>query len=247
MAKGLTKRLMHLLGKAVHEWRMIDDNERILVGVSGGKDSLSLFHLLVSLKKKAPVPFELVPVYIDPGFDNSFVQKLGSYINERYKGAHQGMVVEKTDYGAVAHSDENKANPCFLCSRLRRKRLFELAREHDCKKLALGHNKDDLIETLFINIFYAGKIGTMKPRQSFFSGRFDIIRPLSYVEKHQINSFAKVCELPQFVNRCPSAGQTKRQDIADMLERMYQQNEHIKGNIFRAMGNIATDYLLEMP
>lgn len=242
----MTKRLMHLLGKAVHDWRMIENNDRILVGVSGGKDSLSLFHLLVSLKKKAPVAFELIPVYIDPGFDNSLIGELDSYINGRYKAFHQGMVVEKTNYGRVAHSDANKENPCFLCSRLRRKRLFELAREHDCKKLALGHNKDDLIETLFINIFYAGKIGTMKPNQSFFDGRFNVIRPLSYVEKNEINSFVKVCDLPEFVNTCPSAGHTKRQDVADMLERMYRQNKHIKGNIFRAMGNIATDYLLEM-
>ncbi|MGM0654447.1 MAG: ATP-binding protein [Thermodesulfobacteriota bacterium] len=244
MGKGLTKRLMHLLGKAVHDWRMIENNDRILVGVSGGKDSLALFHLLVSLKKKAPVAFELVPVYIDPGFDNSFVEKLDSYINERYRGEHPGLVVEETNYGQLAHADENKSNPCFLCSRLRRKRLFELARAHGCKKLALGHNKDDLIETLFINIFYAGKIGTMKPNQSFFSGAFDIIRPLSYVEKHDINRFAKIFDLPEFVNACPSAGYTKRQDVADMLERMYRQNKHIKGNIFRAMGNIAADYLL---
>jgi tRNA 2-thiocytidine biosynthesis protein TtcA len=247
LGKGLTKRLMHLLGKAIHDWRMIENNDRILVGISGGKDSLALFHLLVSLKIKAPVAFELIPVYIDPGFDNSFAKKLDSYINERYKDFHQGLVVENTDYGQVAHSDKNKENPCFLCSRLRRKRLFELAREHDCKKLAIGHNKDDLIETLFINIFYAGKIGTMKPNQSFFGGHFNIIRPLSYVEKHEINSFAKVCDLPEFVNTCPSAGHTKRQDVADMLETMYRQNKHIKGNIFRAMGNISAGYLLEMP
>ncbi len=237
---------MHLLGKAVHDWQMIENNDRILVGVSGGKDSLALFHLLASLKKHAPVAFELIPAYIDPGFHNSFVKKLDSYINERYKKSHQGMVVEKTDYGRRAHSDENTENPCFLCSRLRRKRLFELAREHGCKKLAIGHNKDDLIETLFINIFYAGKIGTMKPNQSFFGGSLKIIRPLSYVEKHKINSFAKVCDLPEFVNTCPSAGHTKRQDVADMLDMMYRQNKHIKGNIFRAMGNIAADYLLKI-
>jgi len=237
---------MHLLGKAVHDWQMIENNDRILVGVSGGKDSLVLFHLLVSLKQKAPVTFELVPVYIDPGFDNSFAEELDSHINERYKQVHQGMVVAKTDYGPLAHSDENRKNPCFLCSRLRRKRLFELAREHGCKKLALGHNKDDLIETLFINIFYAGKIGTMKPSQSFFGGCFEIIRPLSYVEKHEINRFANLYDLPNFVNTCPSAGHTKRQDVADMLEMMYRQNKHIKGNIFRAMGNIAPDYLLKM-
>ncbi len=166
MGKGLTKRLTHLLGKAIDEWRMISDCDRILVGVSGGLDSLALFHLLVSLKKKAPVTFDLIPVHIDAGFENSFAEDLACYINDRYRDAHSGLVIEKTDFGYQAHAEKNRENPCFLCSRLRRKRLFELAKENNCKKVALGHNKDDLIETLFINIFYAGKIGTMKPNQS---------------------------------------------------------------------------------
>ncbi len=247
MGKGLTKRLTHLLGKAVGEWQMIENGDRILVGISGGLDSLALFHLLVSLKKKAPVAFDLIPAHIDPGFDNSFVKELDYYINGRYKEAHQGLVVEKTDYGLLAHTAENRENPCFLCSRLRRKRLFELAKENNCRKVALGHNKDDLIETLFINIFYAGKIGTMKPNQSFFKGRLNVIRPLSYVEKNEIERLSEIFELPEFINPCPSAGRTRRQDVADMLERMYRQNKHIKGNIFRAMGNIAADYLLKTP
>ena len=247
MGKGLTKRLTHLLGKAISEWRMIKDGDRILVGISGGLDSLALFHLLVGLKKKAPVSFDLIPVHIDAGFENSFTGDLQDFVNNRYEGAHQGLVVEKTDYGLRAHADENKENPCFLCSRLRRKRLFELARDNNCRTVALGHNKDDLIETLFINIFYAGKIGTMKPNQSFFDGRLNIIRPLSYVEKNEIERLSNFFELPEFINPCPSAGRTRRQDVADMLERMYRQNKHIKGNIFRAMGNIATEYLLKTP
>lgn len=245
MGKGLNKKLNRNLGRAVHEWDMICDGDRLLVGISGGKDSLSLLHLLASLKKKAPVSFEIIPVHIDPGFDPSFVPELKAYTDGNCLGRYRELHIEYTDYGRLAHSEKNTANPCFLCSRLRRQRLFELARDHGCRKVALGHNRDDLIETLFINIFYAGKIGTMKPKQSFFNGALDIIRPLSYVDAEDVKRFAKGMDIPVFENPCPSAGATKRGEVRDMLEGMYRQNKHIKGNIFRAMGNVSRDYLLE--
>ncbi|MDD9304239.1 MAG: tRNA 2-thiocytidine(32) synthetase TtcA [Desulfobacter sp.] len=243
MGRGLQKKVNRGFGKAVHDWKMIADQDRILVGVSGGKDSLILLHLLASLKKKAPVEFELFPVHIDPGFKDCFAPDLKRYVNSLDLPLH----IEYTDYGVLAHSDKNRENPCFLCSHLRRKCLFELSRTHQCGKIALGHNKDDLIETLFINIFYAGKIGTMKPKQSFFQGSLDIIRPLSYLEKDDITRLCRMQEMPEFVNSCPSADLTKRGEIRKMLEGMYRQNKHIKGNIFRAMGNVASDYLLKTP
>ncbi|MCG8563721.1 MAG: tRNA 2-thiocytidine(32) synthetase TtcA [Desulfobacterales bacterium] len=241
MKSGLRKKIHRQLGRAVHDWQMIQDGDRILVGVSGGSDSQALLHLLHELQGKAPVAFKLIPVHIDPGFEGSFSSDLEADIRAKFGPLH----VEHTDYGIVAHSQENRENPCFLCARLRRKRLFELAKENGCSKVALGHNKDDLIETLFINIFYAGKIGTMKPRQSFFNGALEIIRPLSYVEKNDINAFSHLFGLQTFDNPCPSAGKTKRSEVKGMLEMMYKQNPHIKGNIFRAMGNIAPEYLLE--
>ena len=236
--------MSHGLGRAVCDWTMINPNDRILVGVSGGKDSLILLHLLSSLKEKSPVAFDLIPIHVDPGFEDSLSTGLKAYVESQY---HQTLQVEKTDFGIVAHSEVNRENPCFLCSRLRRKRMFELAKQWDCKKIALGHHKDDLIETLLINMFYAGKIGTMKPRQNFFNGELDIIRPLSYVEGDQIERLATVLGIPIFDNPCPSDGQTKRAEVRQMLEQLYKQNRHIKGNIFRAMGNIAWDYLLEKP
>lgn len=242
MKTGLKKKIDRSVGRAIHDYGMIEDNERILVGISGGKDSQVLLDILFSLRNRAPVKFDLLPVHIDPGFPESFSDDLKSYIISRYGR----MIIEKTDYGILAHSEENRENPCFLCARLRRKRLFEIAKENGCKKIALGHNKDDIIETLFINIFYSGKIGTMKPRQSFFNGALDIIRPLSYVEEKQIIAFGRQNGIPVFVNSCPSAGVTKRGEIREMLEKMYKCNKHIKGNIFRSMGNIATDYLLDL-
>ena len=231
------------MGKAIHDWDMIRENDRILVGLSGGLDSQALMNRLYAFKKKAPIQYDLFPVHIDPGFDGSSSDALVAYVKNRYGSLH----VEYTDYGQVAHSERNTENPCFLCSRLRRKKLFELAKENNCKKIALGHNKDDIIETLFINIFYAGKIGTMKPRQSFFKGALDIIRPLSYVDKNDISAFCRQFRLPEFKNTCPSAGRTKRKEIKEMLEAMYQHNKHIKGNVFRAMKNVVPDYLLDQP
>ena len=220
---------------------MISQGDRILLGVSGGIDSQSLLYVLHEVKRKAPVEFEIIPVHIDPGFEGGCAGELSAYVRANFGP----LLVEKTDYGIRAHSKENRSNPCFLCSRLRRKRLFELAKEKGCNKIALGHNKDDLIETLFINIFYAGKIASMKPRQSFFDGAIEIIRPLSYVEKKDITTFSRMVGLTSFENPCPSAGATKRSQIRDMLDMVYKQNKHIKGNIFRAMANIVPDYLLE--
>jgi tRNA 2-thiocytidine biosynthesis protein TtcA len=152
--------------------------------------------------------------------------------------------VDYTDHGIVAHSKQNRENPCFLCSRLRRKRLFEIADELGCTKLALGHNKDDIIETLFMNMFYSGGISTMNPSQFLFKGRFQIIRPLSFVDEHIIRRFAGKKAFPKFFNPCPSASTSKRYEIKMLLDRLYQNNENIKGNIFRAMGNIKKEYLL---
>jgi tRNA 2-thiocytidine biosynthesis protein TtcA len=220
---------------------MISEGERILVGISGGKDSQALLNVLFSLQKKAPVKFDIIPVHIDAGFEGSFTKDLETYVKAKYGSIR----IEYKKYGLLAHSKENKENPCFLCSSLRRKKLFEIAKEQGCKKIALGHNKDDIIETLFINMCYSGKIGTMKPKQSFFNGTLDIIRPLSYVEKNDIIRFCQLHDLPVFKNNCPSADKTKRIEIRTMLEELYKHNKNIKGNIFRSMSNIAFDYLLD--
>lgn len=242
MRKGLTKRIDHLTGKAIHDWDMISENDRILVGLSGGQDSQTLINRLTAFKKRAPIRFEIFPVHIDPGFKGSFSKDLKAYIDRVYDPVR----IEATDFGIVAHSEENRENPCFLCSRLRRKRLFKIAKGLECRKLAFGHHKDDIIETLFVNIFYAGKIGTMKPKQPFFKGTLDIIRPLSYVERHEIKRFCQMKDLPVFGNNCPSSNMTKRIEVKQMLERMYKLNKHIKGNVFRAMSNIASEYLLDI-
>lgn len=233
------KSINRMVGKAIHQYDMIRDGDRILVALSGGKDSLVLQWILHERLSRIPVQYELIAVHIDPGFDGGFSDQLARYCRE--KGYR--FRIEYTNYGILGHRSDNRENPCFLCSRLRRKRLFEIAEILGCKTIALGHNKDDMIETLFINMFYAGEISTMLPSQFFFNGEYRVIRPLALVESDTIRQFARKENLPEFVNPCPSAGRTKREEVKNMLHSLYQTNRKIKGNIFRAMRHVNTSYL----
>lgn len=228
------------VGKALHRYDMISDGDRVLVGLSGGSDSLALLWILKERLHRIPINYELSAVHIDPGFENGFGRSLSEYC----KAAGINLRIEQTDYGILAHSSENRENPCFLCSRLRRKRFFEIADELECNKLALGHNKDDIIETLFMNICYAGEISTMVPSQSFFQERFTLIRPLAFVGKDVIERFAIEKDFPDFVNPCPSANNSRRQEIRMLLKQLYTSNKKIRGNIFRALSNVKEEYLL---
>lgn len=235
------KALNRALGKALHTYDMIQDGDRIAVGLSGGKDSWALFWLLSERLKRIPVKYALFPIHIDLGFD-----RRASTIIESF-ARHMGWQVriEYTDFGVVAHSKENRENPCFLCARKRRQRLFEIADALGCNKLALGHNKDDLIETLLVNIFYAGEISTMMPKQPFFEGRLTVIRPLAYVDEEVLVRFAKQQGWPVVENSCPSAGRSKRAEMKALLHGLYSGNRKVKGNIFRAMRHVKTEYLLK--
>ena len=197
--------------------------------------------MLAERLQRIPINFELFPVHIDPGFAGGFSKALEAISAD----AGYRLRVEYTDYGVQGHSAINRENPCFLCARLRRKRLFEIAAEAGCNKLALGHNKDDIIETLFLNICYAGEISTMVPSQEFFKGRFTVIRPLAYAGEGLIRAFAGEQRFPEFVNPCPSANHSKRQEIKAVLKQLYRSNKKIKGNIFRAMSRVKLDYLLK--
>ena len=228
------------IGRAIHHYDMISGGDRILVGVSGGKDSLALLWFLTERLSRIPISYEVFPVYIDPGFTGGFDGDLSAWAEA------QGMPlrIDYTDNGIVAHSRENLENPCFLCAHRRRKRLFEIAEALNCNKIALGHHKDDIIETLFINICYTGVMGTMCPVQPVFDGRFHIIRPLAFVDETRLERFARDRAFPEFHNPCPTAETSKRREIKDMLNQLYQGNEKIKNNIFRSLSHVNQAYLL---
>jgi tRNA 2-thiocytidine biosynthesis protein TtcA len=243
MSRFRDRAMRRAVGHAIHHYNMILDRDRIAVGVSGGKDSLTLLWSLRERLSRVPIYYSFVPIYIDLGFEDSPSHQMEAYFNK------EGfpLQIEYTDYGVRAHSNENRENPCFLCSRLRRKRLFELCDELGCNKLALGHNKDDIIETLFLNMCYGGEISTMAPLQPFFGGQLTVIRPLAHVGEKTIGEFAKSHGFPRFSNPCPTAKGSKRSEIKEMLGRLYKTNKKIKGNIFRAMSHVKRDYLLKPP
>jgi len=243
----MSKLHLHLrkrLEQAILKHKMLGEGDRVLVGVSGGADSLTLIKLLTGPLLFVPKPEFIIAVYVDLGFEGvngNQSQCLGRYFQEEGVTHH----IERTNIGPLAHSDYNrKASPCFLCSRLRRKRLFELARDYRCNKLALAHNKDDVIETLLLNIFFAREISTMVPYQTYFRGEFNLIRPLAYIEESLLKRFAKEAQLPVLENPCPTAENSKRKYIKDLLKQLEIDHRGLKENIFKSMKHVKPDYLL---
>jgi len=244
----MSKLHLHLrkrLEQAILKHEMLAEGDRVLVGVSGGADSLTLLKLLTGPLLFVPKPEFIVAVYVDMGFEGlngDQPKQLEKYFREEGYTYH----IERTNIGPLAHSDYNrKASPCFLCSRLRRKRLFELARDYRCNKLALAHNKDDVIETFLLNIFFGREISTMIPYQTYFNGEFNLIRPLAYIEESLLKKFARETELPILENPCPTAKNTKRQYIKDLIKKLNEDHRGLKENIFKAMKHVKPDYLLK--
>ncbi|ABC77608.1 tRNA lysidine(34) synthetase [Syntrophus aciditrophicus] len=238
-----TKLFYHLkkwLEKAIMDYRMIEEGDHVLVGVSGGADSLALLDLLNTPMIFVP-EFSLTVVHIDPGFDPDAAgyDRLESYM----KAGGYNYVMEKTDIGPLSHSDYNKKNPCFLCSRLRRKRIFEIAGEIGCNKIALAHHQDDMIETLLINMFYGREISTMMPDQPIFGGSMHIIRPLTYIREELIKKYSREREFPIVESSCPTNPVSRRRYIKNLLDSLEKENKDIRANIFKAMSHVKMDYL----
>lgn len=228
------------MGKAIHNHEMIRDGDHVMVAVSGGKDSVALLWLLSERIKRIPIEYRITAVHVDPGFGANSAGQMESF----FLGNGFEHRVIKSDIGPRAHGPENRENPCFLCSRLRRKLLFELAAEIGCNRIAFGHHKDDLIETFFLNVFYGASISTMLPVQEFFEGEFTVIRPLYLVDEGMVRRYAQTMGWDEIKLGCPTAGSSKREEIKDMLKHFYRSNKKIKGNIFHALKNVNPDYLL---
>jgi len=234
------KEMKRLMGKALHSRDMIRDGDHVMVAVSGGKDSLSLLWLLNERSRRVPIAYKVTAVHVDPGFGAHSGERMEAFFLSH--GFDHRII--KSNFGPLAHSAENRENPCFLCSRLRRKTLFELAAELGCNKIAFGHHKDDVIETFFLNVFYGASISTMAPVQKFFNGKLCIIRPLFMIDQATIKRYAEWMGWPHIPLGCPTAGSSKREEIRSMLNSFYESNKKVKGNIFHALQNVRQEYLL---
>lgn len=240
MSKFVVKEIRRLMGKGIHTRKMLQDGDHVLVAVSGGKDSLSLLWLLRERIKRVPIEYRITAAHVDPGFGADSAGQMQSFFAEH----GFGYKIAEGDMGPKAHGPENRENPCFLCSRLRRKVLFEMASDLGCNKIAFGHHKDDVIETFFLNVFYGASISTMKPVQEFFEGRLTVIRPLYMTDEDIIKRYARIMEFPEIDLGCPTAGASRREAVKGMLRDFYRTNRKIKGNIFHALHHVEPDYLL---
>jgi tRNA 2-thiocytidine biosynthesis protein TtcA len=230
-----------LLGRAMHDYAMLADQDRIMVAVSGGIDSLVLLNILKNWQRKAPIKYELLAVHLDMGFGKMEPDLIAAQLDR----LGIDYLLERTDIGPRALADQNGRNGCFHCARRRRNRLFELARERNFTKIAMGHHKEDIIETFFINMMYGGNLSTMVPRQDLFGGKLALIRPMAYLEKKSIRKAGDAWGITPVKNPCPLSEKSKRQEVRELLESIYEGDGAIKSTIFSAMANLKPDYLLK--
>ncbi len=237
--RSLPKTINRLIGQAMHDYRMLDDGDRILLGVSGGVDSLVLGWLLHHWRDKAPIHYEVMAMHLDMGFDANQHQAVEAELIK----IGIPFLTEHTRYGLEANlAQPDKA--CYQCATARRHHLFETARNQDYSAIALGHHKDDLIETFFLNMLYSGNLSTMMPRQDLFAGRLKILRPMAYLTKEQVYEVAKIAGVTPVKNPCPMASKSKREEVRGLMASIYQRDPKYRGNIFAALGNVRTEYLL---
>jgi tRNA 2-thiocytidine biosynthesis protein TtcA len=240
-----TKLFLHLkkwLEKASLDYSMIEPGDRILVGVSGGADSMSLLDLLNTSMVHITSDFQLLAVHVDPGFPGG--EEDAGVVEDFLRGQDLPFVIDRTDIGPLAHSEVNRKNPCFLCSRLRRRRLFEIAGERGCNKIALAHHKDDIVETLLINILFGREISTMLPNQSLFQGKIRIIRPLAYIREELLKKYSRERDFPVLASRCPTGEVSKRAVVKRLIGDLERENGKVRENIFKALYHVKPDYLL---
>lgn len=229
------------MGKALADYRMIDPGDRVLVAVSGGKDSLSLLHLLKERISRTPIDYTLVPVHVDLGTCRSKVDLLSGYFRE--EGYTFRMLETEIGY-EICGAQDLPESCCFHCSRIRRKMIFETARELGCKKVAFGHHLEDIIETCLINMFYAGNISTMVPRQELFGGSLVLIRPLAYCREDWIREYARRYELPVVEEACVEGGpKSRRRRIKELLVSLEEEDPGLKRTLFRSLMNVRTEYM----
>src|SRR5690554_6650 len=239
----LQKRLRRETGQAIQDFRMIESGDRVMVCLSGGKDSYTMLEILMNLQKSAPVPFELIAVNLDqkqPGFPEHVLPDYLSGLGIEYH------IIEKDTYSIVRDKVPEGKTTCGLCSRLRRGILYNFAEEHGITKIALGHHRDDLLETLFLNMFYGGKMKSMPPKLFSDDGRNTVIRPLAYSREKDIARFAALRQYPIIpCNLCGSQENLQRQVIKDMFQHWDKQHPGRLETMFRALCNVEPSHLAD--
>lgn len=241
---ALFRKLRHQIGKAVADFNLIEEGDRIAVAVSGGKDSYTLLLLLEELRHRAPVSFELVAVNIDSGYPGYRTDVIEGFLRD--SGFDYSMVPTE-HYSIIQEKRRPGSSYCSICARLKRGSLYEAARTLKCNKLALGHHQDDFIETLLLNQFFVGSLKSMAASMLADNGVTTVIRPLVYVAEEDIISFSQQAGLPVVCCCCPVCGTAdlQRKRMKRLLRELQADIPHVKSSLLKALSNVHPRHLLD--
>lgn len=227
----MLQKIMGLARRAIDEFNMIEENDKIAIGLSGGKDSLCLLYTLNGLQRYYPKKFNIIAITVDTGnsdFNTKNIEKICKDLNIEH-------IIFKSHISEIVFNIRNEKNPCSLCANLRRGILSSVAVENGCNKIALGHHKDDVIETLLMSLFLNGNFHTFSPVTHLSRSNITVIRPLLYTDEKMIRSFIKKSNLKIINKCCPIDGNTKRQDIKSLIHNISKDIPKVKENIFGAI------------
>lgn len=230
------QQLYSYVRQAIDDYHMIDDGDRIAIGISGGKDSLTLLYALAGLRHFYPKKFELVALTVDlgfSGFDLSEIKNLCEKLDVEYP-------IIKTEIGRIVFEERKESSPCALCAKMRKGALNDYAKQIGCNKVAYAHHMDDIIETMFLSMFYEGQFYSFAPVTHLDRSQITVIRPLMYVPEANVIGFLHKHNLPLVKNPCPADGKTKREYIKQFVRKLNLENPGVKKQIFHAIrtGNI---------
>lgn len=225
------KRLLSFVRRAVDDYNMIEDGDRIAVGVSGGKDSLTLLEVLSEMRRFYPKKYEVFAVTVDMGFEGQDYSEIEEYcrrLGVKYK-------IVKTEIAKIIFNVRRESNPCSLCARMRRGSLHAAAQELGCNKVALGHHYDDAIETFMLNLFFEGRLGCFSPVTYLSNRKITLIRPLLYAQEKDLLYFTRRRTLPISKSLCPEDHATERENMKKLLAELEKNNKGLRHRIFTAM------------
>ena len=225
------QKILGYMRKAIEKYNMIEDGDKIIVGLSGGKDSITLAMGLKALQRFYPKKFEILCVSVNPGFeffDSSLLERICSETGVEY-------IEAKSDIKEIVFDIRKEKNPCSLCANLRRGILNSTAIEHGCNKLALGHNEDDVLETFFLNMLFAGNLSTFAPVSYMDRSKMTVIRPLIYASEKEIKKFIKRSNITVMNKNCPMDGVSKREFMKDLIYKLSVEIPNVRANLIGAI------------
>lgn len=233
------QKLLGHMRAAIEKYNMIEENDKIAIGVSGGKDSLALLYTMARLKEFYPVKFDIIAVTVDPCFNSIYMDT--SKIEQLCDSLKIEYFVKRTNLGNIVFKEFQTKSPCSLCSRMRRGIIHDIAKEKSCNRLALGHHFDDSVETFFMNLFNGGKIGCFSPVTYLSRKDLYLIRPMILCKEKDIASFSTRYKLPVEKSRCPVDGKTERESIKDLIKMLEKTYPDIKQKVVGAMQRAKID------